>query len=692
MCDYLSRTRIANIFMVLCCFLALSLPRALAQIAAGADPGWPQEMDAGGFHFVIYEPQVDQWKKDHLQARAAVTLIPAGTSTSLYGIVALTARTDVNKESRVVTLEDLKVSSVSFPAAKSQESGLERAIRDSLPQWPRTITLDRLLADLAMTQAEGENESVIVKNDPPKILYSPTPAVLIVVDGQPVLRSLQGTPFQHVINTPATLLYDTSASRYYLDGSGVWMTASTLDGPWTAATNPPPGLDQAKAQVDQTEEKDPHDHSQDAGPPPTSGSPPAIFVSTTPAELLVTRGAPQLSPISGTKLLYVTNTENNIFLNVPTQNYYVLLSGRWYQGKSLSGPWTWVSGNRLPRDFAKISPNSPKAGVLASVPGTEQAREAVIANQIPQTAAVQRAEAKLEVRYDGPPQFRPIEGTSLEYAVNSANDVIRAGAQYYACHNGVWFVADAPAGPWVVADTIPAEIYRIPPSSPLFHDRYVYVYGATPDLVYFGYTPGYLGAYVYDGVVVFGTGWFYPPWIGDYWFGWPWTWGFGFDFGYWGGGWFWRPVGYYWWYHNPWYMHRVYSEHWNPQWRPGDAERFHYNTNIYNRWQGNTVVRREAGPAGASQLTRPGQSRDLYAGHDGQVWEHRPDGWYKQGNDGTWSRSKPESGLENQRRSRSLGQSRSNEFHGFGSHIGGGMPRTYSPGFGGGGRGGGGRR
>jgi hypothetical protein len=236
------------------------LPSAPAQTAADADSGWPQELDAGRYHFAIYEPQVDQWKKDHLQARAAVTLIPTGTSTSLYGIVALTARTDVNKESRMVTLEDLKVSSVSFPAAKSQEAGLERAIRDSVPQWPRTITLDRLLADLAMTQAEGENESIAVKNEPPKILYSTTPAVLIVVDGQPVLRSLQGTPFQHVINTPATLLYDTSTSRYYLDGSGVWMTASTLDGPWTSATNPPPSLDQAKAQVDQTEEKDPHDH------------------------------------------------------------------------------------------------------------------------------------------------------------------------------------------------------------------------------------------------------------------------------------------------------------------------------------------------------------------------------------------------------------------------------------------------
>ena len=489
-------TRILKIFPLLFCFLGGALVSVLADAPPDADSGWPRDLDAGGFHIVVYQPQVDQLKKNHLQARAAITVTRSGELTAQYGIVSLTARVDVDRESRMVMLEDLKVSSVSFPAAKSQEADIARAVRDGLPNWPRTITLDRLLAELAMTQSEVDNESVAVKNDPPKILYSSAPAVLILIDGQPVLRAVPGTSFQHVVNTPATLIYDTSASRYYLDGNGVWAAAATLDGPWTAAANPPSGLDQAKAQIDQGEENDPHDHSKDPGPPPIGGTPPTVLVSTTPAELLVTQGVPQLSPIPKTKLLYVTNTENNIFLNVSTQDYYVLLSGRWYQSKTLTGPWTWVSASQIPGDFAQIPPDSPKGAVLASVPGTEQAREAVIANQIPQTAAVRRTDAKLDVRYDGAPQFRPIEGTSMEYAVNTSTDVIHAGARYYACHNAVWFVAESPTGPWMIADLIPPEIYQIPPSSPLFHDRYVYVYESTPDFVDYGYLPGYLGAYV----------------------------------------------------------------------------------------------------------------------------------------------------------------------------------------------------
>jgi hypothetical protein len=670
------------------CFVFGAVACLPAQELPDADVGWPRELDSNGLQIVVYQPQVDQLKKNHLAARSAITVTRPGESAAQYGIVSFTARADIDRESRMVTLDDVKVMSVSFPAAKSQESELERAIRNALPDWPRTITLDRLLAELAMTQSETENESVVVKNDPPKILYSSAPAVLILIDGQPVLRALTGTSFQHVINTPATLVYDTSASRYYLEGNGAWVTAATLDGPWTLATDPPAGLDQAKAQIEESEEKDPHDHSKDPGPPPMSGTLPAVFVSTVPAELLVTRGTPQLAPIPKTKLLYVTNSENNIFLNVPTQDYYVVLSGRWYQSKALTGPWAWVAASNVPGDFALIPPDSPKGAVLASVPGTEQAREAVIANQIPQTAAVERSKAKLNVRYDGAPQFRPIEGTPLEYAVNTPTDVIHAGARYYACHDAIWFVADSPTGPWAIADLVPPGIYQIPPSSPLFHDRYVYVYESTPDVVDYGYLPGYLGSYVSEDVVVFGTGWSYPPWIGDYWFGWPWTWGFGFGYGYWGGGWFWRPLGGYWWYHDPWYTSRIYSNHWNPQWRPGDHERYHYNANVYNRWQGKGVVARSSRRAASPRLSRGGASRDVYAGRNGRVWEHRQNGWYQQRNDGRFSRSAPEQGMERERQSRSFGQTRTNEFRGFGSRIGGGMPRTFSPGFGGGGRGG----
>jgi len=46
---------------------------------------------------------------------------------------------------------------------------------------------------------------------------------------------------------------------------------------------------------------------------------------------------------------------------------------------------------------------------------------------------------------------------------------------------------------------------------------YVKVYNSTPEVVYVGYTPGYYGTVVSANTttVVYGTGWYYPPYIGS---------------------------------------------------------------------------------------------------------------------------------------------------------------------------------
>jgi hypothetical protein len=46
--------------------------------------------------------------------------------------------------------------------------------------------------------------------------------------------------------------------------------------------------------------------------------------------------------------------------------------------------------------------------VLASVPGTAQAQEALIQARIPQQATLSSSTARLDVVYAGPPKFEPI--------------------------------------------------------------------------------------------------------------------------------------------------------------------------------------------------------------------------------------------------------------------------------------------
>jgi len=64
-----------------------------------------------------------------------------------------------------------------------------------------------------------------------------------------------------------------------------------------------------------------------------------------------------------------------------------------------------------------------------------------------------------------------------------------------------------------VADTIPAVIYTIPPSCPKYNVTYVTIYESSPSTVTVGYTAGYLGVYVVGACVVYGTGYYYPPYF-----------------------------------------------------------------------------------------------------------------------------------------------------------------------------------
>jgi hypothetical protein len=151
--------------------------------------------------------------------------------------------------------------------------------------------------------------------------------------------------------------------------------------------------------------------------------------------------------------------------------------------------------------------------VLVSVPGTPQAQEALLEAQIPQQGTLNRTAAKLEVVYAGEPQFVAIAGTPLFYAPNTSFNVIRAGEGYFSCYQGAWFSATTAKGPWALAESVPAVIYTIPPASPLYPCTFVRVVASAPDSVTYSYTSGYTMSYVAGGVVVYGTGYYYPPYI-----------------------------------------------------------------------------------------------------------------------------------------------------------------------------------
>jgi hypothetical protein len=478
--------------------------------APAADPGWPREVAKSGATLVYYQPQVDQWKDyREIKGRVAFSLKPKEGKTAL-GVASIKARTQTDMDARTVVIKTIEITETRFPGLDpTSVKPMDALFRQLFPTAGMTVSLDRLLA--AAEKGKSNAKPVHVKSEPPTIFVSETPAILLLVDGEPLYSPIEGTSLEFVINTNWDLFRDKAGSELYLLNEQMWLKAPSLDGPWTRTSTLP--ADFSKLPAGQN-----FDDVKALIPPRIGGAPPRVFYSSVPAELVRFEGRPVYVEVPGTRLLYIKNTESDVFLEKESNEFFVLLSGRWFRAKSLQGTWSYAGGD-LPKDFATIPAGSPKAHVLASVPGTQEAADAVLLAQIPTTVVVNRkeAEAKVKVVYDGAPKFTPIPTTTMSYATNTQEKVIRVGDLYYLCFQGIWFVSSSPSGPWKTAEMIPASIYTIPPSCPVYSVTYVYVTNPTPTTVECSYTSGYSGMFIVGfavgTAVVYGSGWYYPPYV-----------------------------------------------------------------------------------------------------------------------------------------------------------------------------------
>ena len=501
----------------ICSILIGSLSAAQAQ-----DISWPQELDGDkGAVVVIYQPQVESFTGNNLEARAAISVkMPSTGNTPVFGAIWIKAKLDTNRDTRTAVIRDIDVSDVRFAdATDEQKDALAELIESSIEGSSLQISVDQLLADL---DGLGTGiEEADLKHTPPKFIVSTEPAMLISIDGEPVFQEMEGSDYERVVNSPFLIVKDGKVLHLYV-GSNIWYQSYEIAGPWGMSASVPADI---KSLVEPVE-----DDVADSGVM-------RIIVATEPTELLVSDGNPTWSPIEGMNLLYMDNTDSNAFLELSTQKYYVMLSGRWYRGEGMVGElqWVHVPNDQLPEPFRDIPEDSVNGAVLSQVAGTQQARDAVLDNTIPQTAAIKRDDSSFSVRYDGEPDFAPIEDLQVEYAQNTSASVFKYGNLYYACSDGVWYVANSATGPWAVATEIPEAIYKIPASNPHHNVVYVKVYDVTPEVVYVGYTPSYYGSFYYHGAVIYGTGWYYKPWYGPYYYPRYPTWGFHVSYNPWTG-------------------------------------------------------------------------------------------------------------------------------------------------------------
>jgi hypothetical protein len=664
----------------------LILILGIVTAAAAQDPGWPRQITKPGGTLVYYQPQVDSWQNYKLlNWRMALTLTPAG-GKKVIGAVTMQGHTSLNTDDHIVQINNPRITNAYFPSLDPATAATMKQLLETFLPPGVTVSLERVVACM---KKPATVQGVQLDNTPPTIYVSQRPAILLAVDGQPVLGQIHNTSLKFVVNTHWPLFFDQPNSTYYLFAGQVWMTAPSLEGPWAQTTKLPNDMKKLPSLPE-------WEGLKDVIPPPQSANAivPSVYYTTSPAEMILFSGEPVYTPIPGTQLVYANNTDSPVFVYGPTNQIYFLTAGRWFSASSLSGPWTYASMS-LPADFKKIPLNSPVGSVLASVPGTNEAMDAVLISQIPTTMTVNpaTAAAKASATYFGAPQFAPIPGTSLSYATNTTSKVIQVNDSYYLCLQGIWFVSSNPQGPWQTATSVPQAIYTIPPSSPVYNVTYVTQTTTSDGNVQSSYTEGYLGAFVVGApvgaVVASGTGYYYPPYFYYPPMSYPmyypyaatygavsyyntWTGAYGYATGAYGpyGG-YTRTASY-----NPYtgtyartgsvygpYGSRSAGQAYNPYTgtyaatRQGSSPTAQWGSSVVSRGDQAAYTQHYTtaqGTVGRAETTAGGQaaagkgaynsgfagktsSGDLYAGKDGNVYRNTGSGWQKYGGDGNWN-------------------------------------------------------
>ncbi len=468
---------------------------------------YPRHTTTAAGLLVIHAPQIEAWPDyQRVVGRSAIEVTLAGQEKPIPGSLVFEGDTKTDLAERVVGLFNLQVSGVSFPGTdEATAAKLAEFVRSTVNRSPKKVPLDLVMSYVA--------DGLVPKGDPrlaftpPKIFYSAKPAVLVMLDGPPVKVPIKDIGLSYAANTNWDLFWLGAQSRWFLLNRDQWLVSKdqNLDSKWKATEELPSNFRSLPM------EDNWKDVLSKIPPPKTKQKTPVVFTSEKPAELIVTDGRPDFEKIEGLELRYATDTTSDLFLFDRT--YYYLVSGRWFSTADLeAGPWSQVT--TLPTVFAGIPKDHPKARVRVAVPGTDEAKLAALEAGIPRTATIRAGAApQIKVTYNGAPQLEPIPGTTLTRAVNTPYDVIRYGEAWYLCYNATWYVAASPDGPWRVAPKVPDEIYKIPPSSPAYHVTHVKVYASDDETVTTGYTGGYTGVYSTGTTIVYGTGWYYPPYV-----------------------------------------------------------------------------------------------------------------------------------------------------------------------------------
>jgi len=231
--------------------------------------------------------------------------------------------------------------------------------------WVPTRTLAPSIYSLPATENWTEVRSRLpgkMAKASPLVFVTTEPSEMILTDGPPSYMPVRGTRLLRVNNTASALFLHTGDSKLYFLVAGRWFRGSSLNGPWSAASQDLP------ADFAQIPDTDPAAYVK-ASVPGTRDAQDAVLLASIPstttvqvapvADTVAYGGAPQFAAIPSTTVQYAVNTPSQVFLVGGA--YYWCHGGAWLYAGNPSGPWIYCAS--VPPAIYTIPPSNPNYNV-----------------------------------------------------------------------------------------------------------------------------------------------------------------------------------------------------------------------------------------------------------------------------------------------------------------------------------------
>ena len=101
--------------------VALSLLLVFGRPVLAAQDPWPKRFEHPKGTVVMYQPQLETFKDDILSGRAAVSVKKKEWKAPVFGAIWLSGHVSTDRDTRMATIDQVKVTDAKFPEAKPEQ-------------------------------------------------------------------------------------------------------------------------------------------------------------------------------------------------------------------------------------------------------------------------------------------------------------------------------------------------------------------------------------------------------------------------------------------------------------------------------------------------------------------------------------------------------------------------------------------